>query len=644
MAVVMASRIFVLFLSSANLVASYVPNVDCTFENDLCGWKAVPSARLFHADAVPLGAAGSIRGDGKFVFIQSSSPPDESEIRFTSPTLESSLGTRRFDFVYWKLSPQTKIDVCIQNAGGPFRCVDTAPSEVTQRHWFTHSLVLPPSFSPFSIVVRVRNVHSASDIVALDNFIFEKVRPEESPKPGASFFPKDFKDLKIKQIRPNSRLPVNGNPLGRPEQPIGAATDPIVRAFPAEDQTSHLSVCGAIRCNFLGTKCSWRFDRAWRLQEGNIAIEGGGNGSAISEPFKVPVGAFFEMDLWVSNKTSIVVRETAHSLDRVIYSSFGLSHNGWHRVRVPIKPSYEPVELRIQAFLEGEGVNFATISRTRLVDQKGSEMPCETEGKRLQIGGAATQIRPNQTLQRLTALQSLKEIDVAFTKRPLSVALLPTMPPLGSFPALPQLGALPHPPPTAPPATLPPLSALFPPMANTLPPNSQIAALLTDPNALRSLLSSGSLPPSVNELVARFGSQPMLEGQLRQLAQRFGFANLSMEKALELFKQFTSSGPKSVGKAVHQPKSPLSDLPPIRPVNANDKDFEVVQKNDEIRPAPEQRLQSALTSRLSSFLKLPQAPDHQRPLQRKNLDFVIENAWKARKATHSGEVESERII
>ncbi|TKR93542.1 hypothetical protein L596_007974 [Steinernema carpocapsae] len=660
----MVPRSILLLFAFWDLVAPYATNVDCTFETDLCGWKAIPSARLFHADAVPLGAAGSIRGDGKFVFIQSSaSSPDQSEIRFSSPVIESSLSSRSFDFAYWKSSPQTKIDVCLQSAGGPFRCIDAAPAEVTQRHWFTHSLSLPPSFSPFSIVFRIRNALSAADIVAIDNIIFAKPREDEAPKPGANFFPKDFRDLKIKQIRPNSRLPVNKIPIGRPAEPSSSIQAGRfvnnIRVSPAEEQQVNPNVCDAVRCNFLGTKCLWRFDRGWRLQDGNIAIEGDGNGTAMSGLFKVPVGAFLEMDLWVSDKTSLIVSQSAHLIDRIIYSGYGLSHNGWHRIRVPMKPSYDPVEVKIQAFLEGEANNFATVSRTRLVDLKGSELPCEVEGKPPRMAFAVSQIRPNQTLQRLTALQSVKEVDVPLPRRPLAPTpsplgfsgpsppvFLPHQPSLGSFPSFASLGLAPASLQAPPAITLPPMIALLPQTSNPLPSNSQIAALFSDPQALQALLSKGNLPPSIGDFVSKISSQPALESQLRNLAQRFGFANLSAEKALELFKQITSSGPKTVGKTVHLPKSPLSDLPPIRPVNADDKDFEVIQKDEEIRPAPEERLKSALTNRLSSFIQLPQASDNQLPLQRKNLDFVIENAWRAREEgiPRSEEVESERII
>uniref|UniRef100_A0A915B4H0 MAM domain-containing protein n=1 Tax=Parascaris univalens TaxID=6257 RepID=A0A915B4H0_PARUN len=156
--------------------------------------------------------------------------------------------------------------------------------------------------------------------------------------------------------------------------------------------------CYAVKCTFLDSSCSWRLGKNWQRLEGNLAIDTEGEDSVTSGPFIVPIGAFFEIDVWMSEESRLIILEQAYSEENVIWTRKGLSGgNGWHRLRVPIRAFAYPTRVHLKAIIPPN--NFITVSNTKLVNKDGSEIGCATD----LIPIEPQHIEP----QRLTAYQQI---------------------------------------------------------------------------------------------------------------------------------------------------------------------------------------------------------------------------------------------
>ncbi|VDM95598.1 unnamed protein product, partial [Onchocerca ochengi] len=72
-------------------------------------------------------------------------------------------------FYYWKSNNISKLDVCITQQN-TFICIYTAPDEADKElRWIKQQIILSNNLStPFKIVFRARNIHTSSDVVAID--------------------------------------------------------------------------------------------------------------------------------------------------------------------------------------------------------------------------------------------------------------------------------------------------------------------------------------------------------------------------------------------------------------------------------------------------------------------------------------------
>ncbi|EFO24505.2 hypothetical protein LOAG_03975 [Loa loa] len=82
-------------------------------------------------------------------------------------------------FSYWRSNNISKLDVCIaqQNA---FICTYTAPDIVgNELRWIKQKITLSNNLlTPFKIVFRARNIHTPSDIVAVDEIEYSNYPPK----------------------------------------------------------------------------------------------------------------------------------------------------------------------------------------------------------------------------------------------------------------------------------------------------------------------------------------------------------------------------------------------------------------------------------------------------------------------------------
>ncbi|KAI1730751.1 MAM domain, meprin/A5/mu domain-containing protein [Ditylenchus destructor] len=148
--------------------------------------------------------------------------------------------------------------------------------------------------------------------------------------------------------------------------------------------TDPSSSCKAIKCSFLENTCQWKLGPTWKSSDGNIAKDTEGEDSVASAKFKAPLASFVEFDLWMSDDSHLmVIEEIASALpdhnqieDVMLFSRRGMANNGWHRFRVPLRPSYHPVRVKFRNVLPARA--FITLSNTRLVNGNDEEVGCET--------------------------------------------------------------------------------------------------------------------------------------------------------------------------------------------------------------------------------------------------------------------------
>nr|CAD2128014.1 unnamed protein product [Meloidogyne enterolobii] len=119
----------------------------------------------------------------------------------------------------------------------------------------------------------------------------------------------------------------------------------------------------------------------------------------ISALFRPPVASYVDFDLWLSNNVKFAVVErinpSTHSSSYLnedlgeekeilkLFEREGATEGGWHRFRVPLRPSFLPVRLLFIVELillskEGEEEGFVSLSNIKLVNNEGIEIGCQT--------------------------------------------------------------------------------------------------------------------------------------------------------------------------------------------------------------------------------------------------------------------------
>lgn len=73
--------------------------------------------------------------------------------------------------------------------------------------------------------------------------------------------------------------------------------------------------------------------------------------------------------------------KTTNNEDMMLFSRRGMANNGWHRFRVPLRSSFQPVIIKFRSILPENA--FVTVSNTRLVNENDEEMSCELVDKEL---------------------------------------------------------------------------------------------------------------------------------------------------------------------------------------------------------------------------------------------------------------------
>uniref|UniRef100_A0A915PNL1 MAM domain-containing protein n=1 Tax=Setaria digitata TaxID=48799 RepID=A0A915PNL1_9BILA len=605
-------------------------NLSCNFDDGtLCGWRS-------DSDLWLIGANISINS---FQFIPHFS--DTAEGHLISAEVEKYDECEgMLSFRYWKSNNISKLDVCITQQN-TFVCMYTAPdNEISKEfQWNKQTINFPGNLStPFKIVFRARNIHTPSDIVAIDEIEYN-INPA---KAFASLIP-------VKQ------------------------TNTISEKILLGKQTI-ITSCFAVQCTFIVSPCAWTLEAPWHHLKGNIALDSEGEGLAKSGFFQVPTDAFFEMDVWISDNAVLTILENLGK-KLMIWRREGLyDEDGWRRLRIPVQARKQPFQLILKGTVPSN--NFITISNTKLVDATGNEIGCHVNPLLESII-----LHPNNT-ERLTAFQQLDINQMAPTVKILKDNGNESL--RSSTSKLIETNEIPF--------TAPMISSIYalPPKLRTremwkpLSLNDKIKEvsenqsrfqprITNDPNEQQqnksplisfrqngldaksntSIQFSQNNPSAemkeLNKLLSKIAGQPLLEMQLRQLAQRFRFTHIDAEQGLRMLRNFMDS--KGFQFKTREPSTGVeekrSEKPkPIIPVNAPSYFTSMSPRGSQLSSllsflpnelrkqfaseSKAQHLSDEIVKRLSTIISAPRSNiDVQLPLTRNHLDFIVHNAAAA---------------
>uniref|UniRef100_A0AC34PZD7 MAM domain-containing protein n=1 Tax=Panagrolaimus sp. JU765 TaxID=591449 RepID=A0AC34PZD7_9BILA len=364
-----------------------------------------------------------------------------------------------------------------------------------------------------------------------------------------------------------------------------------------------VEMCKAVKCSFLESSCSWTLGPSWKRADGNIAMEVAGEDVVVSALFKSPLGSYLEFDLWMSDDSFFTVFEIMDGIDVMLFTRQGMSNNGWHRFRIPLRPSFSPVQIKFKNSLPPGG--FITLSNTRLVNGNGEEVSCETvEGN-----------SPGFAIPSMLAAP--KPMNLA--PNPSIFAPLPIMSPRPSMPLKEHAtdetssfggnifeGLKPIEPMKEDPFRLTAFQGYNPKMLIPTTTPDPFPKLLpspefdSKPHQLPSSVSSIHQPQNIftnnfnqnlnpnqnpnqnqGDLLSKFATNPVIEQQLRQLANRFGFDTNKVPDSgtMDVIKRIFGNKlfgnlPMNFASGVEtKPPQQLPNLPegikPIKPVNVD---------------------------------------------------------------------------
>ncbi|CAJ0930366.1 unnamed protein product, partial [Mesorhabditis belari] len=504
----------------------------------------------------------------------------------------------KIKFLFSKSTHSTKLNV-ILSSQYETRCIDSITG-VGLLQWNPRIVEIPPVSGTSQIIFQVTGIRNSFDVIALDNLQFEFAH--QGQKAGPEFL------------------------------------------FSNDRESSE----------------------PWVIVRGRALLEGKQRAKLVSPPVLLPHRSHLQMEVLISESAQITVIGSNDGGEEELWKGDGRAMEiGWNTVRIPIRHSTLPTRITIQAQSDRGQV---AVSHTKIVDANGREMFCEA---------TTPAIRPLQSevVQRLTALQQLDDLPYLppFPHRTFAANSMPFVPNTVPFP---QFGALPISPavvnmnrgmfniPSAPiffppPTTLGPnfvdvpretRNSIFrnpsqknlglnpPPPAIWTPPTtepSQIVVFPKHPQPVISLATDEAgrpKSPQITEFLRSIGATPAMASQLKMLAKRLGFENLSGEeaqRALETAKQLFGN---RIGSFDSLDLSKLSTLHkphgvnPIKPIVAQ-KDPSLPK--DLLSQLPSQSsLNAELVRKLGDVISLPQTQlDDSRPLTRKHLDFIVQNAY-----------------
>ncbi|KAF7633906.1 hypothetical protein Mgra_00006644 [Meloidogyne graminicola] len=146
--------------------------------------------------------------------------------------------------------------------------------------------------------------------------------------------------------------------------------------------------------------CLWNLGQGWKSDShGSISIELIllDNSQIISALFRPPVASYIDFDLWLSNNVKFIVAEQIINNNNYLNEDYngeeilklfereGATDGGWHRFRIPLRPSFLPVRLLFIVELilySKKGINeeegFVSLSNIKLVNNEGIEIGCQT--------------------------------------------------------------------------------------------------------------------------------------------------------------------------------------------------------------------------------------------------------------------------
>uniref|UniRef100_A0A915EJ03 MAM domain-containing protein n=1 Tax=Ditylenchus dipsaci TaxID=166011 RepID=A0A915EJ03_9BILA len=540
---------------------------------------------------------GGALPNNRFAYVQGQGAKGPTEGAIQSPLLEAEDGMvehQDLKFSYWKANASPTLDICIKyNADEELRCIDSIQGP-GQNQWIRRAVELPLNELPFRVVFRARNVVSAEDIVCIDDvqlvtsfkgvsdrgdfrrsrddqFVEGHVRQEEeggaeytasqglvplmqmnnfgmqpSPPPVAPiksqlpvFLHSKSVDTPEKRMNMMQSAPItppiinplsqmNALPFAKSKQIPNTSmfvkppsSNTVFPEFPSFSEGLHptgnekpllaesTAFCKAIKCSFLDHTCLWKLGPTWKPSDGNIAKDSAGEDSVTSAQFKAPLASFVEFDLWMSDDSHLMVLEeldAAHEEDEeIMLPTMAGTVFECLCALLPPSPGQVPQHLTYQSFI--------TLSNTRLVNGDGEELACET------------------------VFHSEKEEDPVHPGIEHSSSWQGTAPLLGNpwqnhlQRQQPQSGF-----------------AFSPTIDMGVPPIEELAANLNTP-ANNIFRLKDLRPPEANtktkgktlgELIGIVAGQPVLEQQLRLLAQHLGFdANSTPDaQTLETLKRF----------------------------------------------------------------------------------------------------------
>uniref|UniRef100_A0A915LG02 MAM domain-containing protein n=1 Tax=Meloidogyne javanica TaxID=6303 RepID=A0A915LG02_MELJA len=203
-----------------------------------------------------------------------------------------------------------------------------------------------------------------------------------------------------------------GSPLeGKLSSPLISSDKKLLQRIAKNEQ------CTAVSCSFMDGICLWDLGPGWKSDShGSVSIELKtfstlsvssplplsviDHSQMISALFRPPVASYVDFDLWLSNNVKFAVVErinpsTTYSSSYLnedlgeekeilkLFEREGATEGGWHRFRVPLRPSFLPVRLLFIVELillskEGEEEGFVSLSNIKLVNNEGIEIGCQT--------------------------------------------------------------------------------------------------------------------------------------------------------------------------------------------------------------------------------------------------------------------------
>ncbi|CEF67716.1 MAM domain and Concanavalin A-like lectin/glucanases superfamily domain-containing protein [Strongyloides ratti] len=662
----------------------------CDFENnDLCGWISLKDYWKITQN-VELDAIHSIStsptGVGNFIYIQKDPSIDEPGYLISPEITSTQFSHITIQFYYRKNSISPIIDICVTKGDiTKLRCLESISDKGPQQ-WIFKNIRIPDQIEPFKIVFRVRNMKSIMDVVAIDQINIENIQTTKNGIRGikpqknndienvSTKNDKKLTNLNIKNemeseeksnnyLKKNSKTPQSFN-FNVGEFPSFAQG---VDIFRPNEETSR--GCVAVRCSFMKNSCLWSLDNGWKRIDGNLAIEKIGSESITSGLFLVPLASFFEFDLWMSNSAMVSITQTYDNHEEILFSQKGMSSNGWHRFRIPLQAGFVPSTISIKAIINKN--DFVTISNVKLVNSNGEEISCETVQTEPQQKISVQQIINKKQLinnYNKGSLQRDQPILARLNGMPVILPTPITMTPIkplryNNFERLTSLQQTnlihentkiikpriyPSSLKTTTPSPKNDLSNLFK-FTQQIPGewqqkiiNSIIPGTNVDNKDVSEQKINNKQTLNIGKLLSSIGGQPLLENQLKHLAQKFGFTGINDPRAIELFQKFVNNPmvnqrmSELINNEISKNKNDLvnvkTGVSPIIPINANVKDFEKGFKeklmNDNLKDSlKDQEINSEIIKKFAKFIELPTSnKNDQQPFTRNNLDFIVHNA------------------